>query len=71
VQELFVEPDAQRQGIGRALLLRLGELLGPEPWVSLLVNCRGPAMAFYAKMGLSENLSYKLFGGLLPRPTHE
>ncbi len=49
ITTLYVQPDAQRQGIGRMLFRRLAEFLGGP--VSLWVLDGNPAAGFYARLG--------------------
>ena len=51
ISDLLVCRSVQRQGIGRAILAELGQLLGPK--VQLLLLSAPTAMEYYPKVGFS------------------
>jgi predicted N-acetyltransferase YhbS len=52
VSDLAVEPEAQKKGIGRDLMRRLGEHLGEEVAVILLAGSQ--ALEYYPKIGFEK-----------------
>jgi ribosomal protein S18 acetylase RimI-like enzyme len=48
---LYVDPDAQRRGIGRRLLQHALQQIGPEAWTNMIAG-NEPAMALYRRAGL-------------------
>ena len=53
IHHLYVAPDAQRQGVGRALLAALADML-PKPWRLKCVTANQAARQFYAHTGWVE-----------------
>ena len=53
IHHLYVAQDAQRQGVGRALLAALAEVL-PKPWRLKCVVANQAARQFYARTGWVE-----------------
>ena len=53
IHHLYVAPDAQRQGVGRALLAALADTL-PKPWRLKCVTANLAARQFYARTGWLE-----------------
>ena len=53
LHHLYVRADAQRQGVGRALLLALREHL-PRPWQLKCLDANTRALAFYQALGWLE-----------------
>lgn len=51
ISDLLVCRSVQRQGIGRAILAELGQILGPK--VQLLLLSAPTAMTYYPKVGFS------------------
>ena len=48
---LYVDPSAQRRGIGRRLLQHALEQIGPEAWTNMIAG-NDPALALYRQVGL-------------------
>jgi ribosomal protein S18 acetylase RimI-like enzyme len=53
LEDLFVEPDSMRKGIGRALILDAEASLAPD-WDSLEVDANPHALGFYMRVGFVE-----------------
>ena len=51
LEDLFVDPDWMRRGIGKALVLDLSDRLGAMAFDTLEVTANSHAMAFYEHMG--------------------
>ena len=47
---LYVDPSSHRRGIGRGLLERALQRIGPEAWTNMIAG-NGPALALYRQAG--------------------
>ena len=70
IQDLFVEPDQRKAGIGRALLARLSAIAMAQgiPLIQLNVHEENVARQFYDRAGfrhLRECLTYAIGGGAM------